>query len=612
MSTSPNRTELTLEDYFAILRRRWPWLMLPILVFAGLSAFLGLGAEPQYTATSGVLLADSAAQEALDPTNTNTGVLTRRIENEINSARSDATEILVIEELGFLPDKQVSISGVDSADVLEFTAVAADPADAALWANTWAEAYVSTKQIEAEASITSAVEQLEDRLATLQAQRQETRAPLDELRDQLAAAISEERQATLQTRIERTADDLNPALEIIDVQIAQVVTSVGDLQLSGEVARSGTARVLQVASPPETESGAPLWRTILLGLVAGGVLGVALALAAESFDKTIKTSEDVVAATDLPALGSVPHPVKSSTTSELSLATRDHPGSVVADGYQRVSSAFQFSMVGKNIKSVLITSANQAEGKTTTSANLAYSMAARDKRVALVDVDFRRPRLHRALGLEMEPGFSNHLIDGTPLEDLASYIDDERMLALIPCGGLPPNPAEFVAVPEFGAALNSLEEVADLVVLDGPPVLPVADSLSLARHADAVILTALAGSTSKDQLARAVDSVRQVGGNVLGVVLIGAKLDSSYGAYQYYSNGEQEPRAKRLRRSDRGGASAVPAGIAPVPYLDRDDTLSSEFDDVLEPGEGGGPRRGGRTPVPRPEDTSSSVGKGHQ
>jgi uncharacterized protein involved in exopolysaccharide biosynthesis len=166
-----------------------------IVLLAGLATAFGVRADPKYTATASVLLADSAAQEALDLGSTNTGLLTRRIENGINFAKSDATESLVAERLGFLPDDEVLISGIDSADVLEFTGTASRPDDAAIWSNAWAEAYVETKQIEAEGSITAAVDQLEERLANLQTERQEIRDPLDELRDSLTRATTEESQA---------------------------------------------------------------------------------------------------------------------------------------------------------------------------------------------------------------------------------------------------------------------------------------------------------------------------------------------------------------------------------------------------------------------------------
>ncbi len=323
------RNELTLLDYLAVLRRRASWVAGPIVALTALTTFLAVNAEPEYRATSAVLIADSAAQAALDPANTNPQMLSRRIENEINFARSDATEARVAEALGFLPTDEMVISGIDSADVLEFSARAANPDEAALYANTWAEAYVATKQLEAQASITAAVDQLEDRLGALQDERVEIRIPLDELRDQLQGTSNPDQRLAIQDRIDRTVEDLEPSLRLIDAQIEQVISSVGELELSGEVARSGTARVIQIAAPPKSESGAPVTRMVLLGIIGGCVVGIALGLSIEALDRTIKESDDVTASTGLPVLGSIPLPGRALKNCELALVSRDHPDSGV-------------------------------------------------------------------------------------------------------------------------------------------------------------------------------------------------------------------------------------------------------------------------------------------
>ncbi len=561
------RTELTLEDYLGILRRRWVWLVGPMALFGALAALYAAAAPPKYEAVALVLIADSAAQEALDPTNSNFQMQSRRIENEINFALSDDTERVVEEELGFLPD-DVEIRGVESADVLEFIANADTADNAARYANVWASAYVASKQEEAEQSITAAVGQLNRRLESLQQERTTLRASLDEKRDEMLGTTDETRRAILAGQVERMAEDLAPSLELIDVQIQQVVTSIGDLQLSGEVARSGTAQILQVAAAPEAESGAPMVGLVLLGLVGGAVVGVALALARESLDKTINDADEVTEAVGLPVLGTIPEPGKSLSDGELVMATRDHPGSGVADGYHRVSTAFQFAAMGRDVRSLLVTSANQSEGKTTTSANLAWSLASLGSRVALVDVDFRRPRLHTALGARLEPGLSNHLLDGTSLSKVATYIDGGR-LALITAGTAPPNPAEFVATREFATVLGAIAKAVDVVILDAPPLLPVADSQSLARWADAVVLTARAGSTSKSELRRAVESVRQVGASVLGVVLIGAKENAVYGTKYGYVSEEDRDENKRSSRRRRKRRTETLAEPSPQPAIEH-------------------------------------------
>ncbi len=498
--TQPAAQELTLEDYVSILRRRWIWFLAPILLLAAAATILGLRSEPQFTATATVGLVDSAAQEILGGTNTNVQIQSRLIENEINFAKTDAVEAKVEETLGFLPNT-VSISSVADSDYLDFTATANEPGRSAEWANTWATAYVETKQTEARSSIDTQIAVLENK------------------RDELNSQI----------RPLREGDDL---LEALSEQRTEVNRQILQLELQAETASAGTAKVYVVASPPNVESGAPLWRTILLGLVAGGVLGVAAALAAESFDKTIKTAEDVTAATGLPVLGQIPLAGRWMSGFELALSSRDHDDSPVADAYRRVATSLQFSLMNKSVNTLLVTSANASEGKTTTSVNLAYALASPEMLVVLADVDFRKPRLHQALDVPAEPGLSNHVIEDVPLEQLA-FRNDDGTMAVFTAGSKPPNPADFVATREFVGAIDALSKVADLVLLDAPPLLPVSDSLLMSRNVDGVIMVAAAGATTKESLARAVAGIEQVGGNVIGVVLVGVKEESLYGQYGY-------------------------------------------------------------------------------
>lgn len=513
--------ELTLEDYVGILRRRWLWFLAPIVLLAAVATVLGLRAEPQYTATATVGLVDSAAQEILGGSNTNVQVQSRLIENEINFAKTDAVESRVAEALGFLPET-VTISSVADSDFLDFTATANEADKAADWSNTWAEAYVETKQLEARSSIETSVALLDNKL--------------DDLNDQIGSLR-----------------DTSPQLEPLIEQRREVTSQLIQLELEAETAGAGTAKVYVVASPPESQSGAPLWRTILLGIVAGGVLGVAAALAAESFDKTIKTAEDVSAATGLPVLGQIPLAGRWMSGFELALSSRDHDDSPVADAYRRVATSLQFSLMNKSVNTILVTSANASEGKTTTSVNLAYSLASPEMLVVLADVDFRKPRLHQALDVPAEPGLSNHLIEEAALEQLA-FRNDEGTLAVFTAGSKPPNPADFVATREFVGAIDALAQVADLVILDAPPLLPVSDSLLMSRNVDGVVMVAAAGTTSKESLARAVQGIEQVGGNVIGVVLVGVKEESLYGQYGYgYYTQKHTPEISGSDRPDTNG-----------------------------------------------------------
>ncbi|MEZ5374949.1 MAG: polysaccharide biosynthesis tyrosine autokinase [Acidimicrobiales bacterium] len=536
--TQPAAQELTLEDYVSILRRRWIWFLAPIVLLAAAATALGLRSEPQYTATATVGLVDSADEEILGGSSTNVQVQSRRIENEINFAKTDAVEARVEELLGFLP-RGIGITAVADSDYLDFTATANTPEKSAEWANTWATAYVETKQNEARSSIDTRIAVLEDKR--------------DSLNDEIA----------------RLRDGNDQKQFLID-QRSEVNSQLLRLELQAETASAGTAKVYVVASPPDTESGAPLWRTILLGIVAGGVLGVAAALAAESFDKTIKTADDITAVTGLPVLGQIPLAGRWMSGFELALSSRDHDDSPVADAYRRVATSLQFSLMNKSVNTLLITSANASEGKTTTSVNLAYALANPEMLVVLADVDFRKPRLHQALDVPAEPGLSNHIIEDVPLEQLA-FRNDDGTMAVFTAGSKPPNPADFVATREFIGAVDALSQVADLVLLDAPPLLPVSDSLLMSRNVDGVVMVAAAGTTTKESLARAVAGIEQVGGNVIGVVLVGVKEESLYGQYGYgYYNqkehAEIEQAKKEAAKIAGGGPSANggPKSSAPV------------------------------------------------
>ncbi|MEM7324800.1 MAG: polysaccharide biosynthesis tyrosine autokinase [Actinomycetota bacterium] len=554
--------ELELTDYLRILRRRWPWVLLPFVLVLSLATAFTVTQSPSYCSTAQVLINASDAQRILDG-DSNVFIQNRDLANEINIAYSDAVQTNVEAELGLTPN--VAVTGASDSDALFFRGCGSTAADAALYANTWASVYTDTKQVQAAESVGSAVERFETRLEELRLRRQEVRAPLDTLEDRLVNATDATR-PRLQTEFNRLQSDLAQELQLIDAQFQTIASNITLLELNSELARSGTVQIIQVAAPPLQPSNAPLSRNLILAGVIGLILGAACALIVENLDRSIKTSEDIAG---VPVLGSIPRPGRDLAGIDLSLATMNYTGSSVAEGYQKVRTALEFALLGRKITSLLVTSPDQAEGKTTTSANLAWAMSAVDHRVVLADVDFRRPRIHDVFGCPPEPGLSDNLLHGTPLNKLALRVDDDRSnMVIIPTGAQPPSPGDFVASPAFSGLLRNLEAEADLVILDSPPVLPVSDALSVARQVDGVIIAARAGKTSRQQLTKAVDSLRAVGADVLGVCLIGVKADSPKYGYGYsysYSNRRRSGRKQRdgrvPGRKNGSGTTEFPAEV---------------------------------------------------
>ena len=567
--------DLGLADYLRIARRRWSWVLLPLAGIVALAGFFTVRQPPRYCATAQVLIADSEAQIAIQG-DANVFVANRDLANEINIAYSDAVRRQVDDRLGVEPD--VEIDGDTTSDILRFRACGPTAETGATHANAWAAVYVETKQAQAADNIGTAVDGFEARLVDLRTRRQELRRDVEIQLQRLATTTDEGQREALRASIDLLEADLEVEVGLIDAQIETIASTITQLEMDSELARTGTARVIQVAAPPRAPANAPLSRNLALAGVAGLIIGAVLAFGVDNLDRTIKTADDI---DGIPVLGVVPRPGRRLGSAGVSLATMNHGGSPVAEAYQKVRTAVEFAILGRELTSLLITSPNQSEGKTTTSSNLAWALSAVDHRVVLTDVDFRRPRLHEVFGCRIEPGLSDHLLHGTALNRLALRVDDDhRNLVIIPTGTRPPNPADFVASTAFTGLIRKLENEADLVVLDSPPVLPVSDALSMARQVDAVIVVVKAGSTSRDELTETLEALRGVGADVLGVCLVGVRTDPS--RYEYGPTPERRRRGDRPRRqrTERDRRPDRTAAEAPVPSGRRAEPAAHDGDDL--------------------------------
>ncbi len=212
------------------------------------------------------------------------------------------------------------------------------------------------------------------------------------------------------------------------------------------------------------------------------------------------------------------------------LVTLTSPRSPAAEAYRTLRTNLQFSSLDRSVRLVLVTSAGPGEGKSTTLANLAVASAEAGLRVIAADTDLRRPRLHELFGLPQAPGFSNTVLQDPaaplPLQD--SVVPGLRVLT---SGSLPPNPSELLSSQRGARVIAALAEQADLVLLDSPPVGPVADAAVLATRCDGVLLVLSAGKTSRDAAKRARAQLDRVGARILGVVLNNVRLDPSLARY---------------------------------------------------------------------------------
>ncbi|WP_236827127.1 MULTISPECIES: CpsD/CapB family tyrosine-protein kinase [unclassified Blastococcus] len=282
----------------------------------------------------------------------------------------------------------------------------------------------------------------------------------------------------------------------------------------------------EVPTAPSTPRTA---RAIGLGLVGGAFLGAAAALLRTRLDRTVRNAEELSSQAGYPMIGTI---VRDESLGRQHVLDRS-ASTRVAEDYRQLRTSLQFLNVDSPPRVIMISSAMPAEGKTTLAIHLALALAEAGKEVVLVDADLRRPRIASYLGLVNGVGLTNILAGSAEVADVAQAYSASS-ITVIGAGPNPPNPSELLASKHMLELLGQLRDKYDFVIVDSPPVLPLADASGLAAIVDGVLLSVRYGQSRKDQVAQASTNLARVGAKPLGFVLsmVPPKATSSV-AYGY-------------------------------------------------------------------------------
>lgn len=206
------------------------------------------------------------------------------------------------------------------------------------------------------------------------------------------------------------------------------------------------------------------------------------------------------------------------------------PKSVVSEAYRGLKTNIQYSAVDKKYKTIVVSSANPGDGKSTTAGNLALTLAEGEAKVLLVDCDMRKPSVHKNFKISNTYGLSDVLVQNKKVMDIAHMYNNN--LCILTSGKLPPNPAEMLASNMMAAFLEEMKNHFDYIVLDTPPVQIVADAQILSTKVDGVLLVVRANFTKKDEVKNAVSALKKVNANIIGTVL--HAVETSKNKYYYY------------------------------------------------------------------------------
>ena len=213
----------------------------------------------------------------------------------------------------------------------------------------------------------------------------------------------------------------------------------------------------------------------------------------------------------------------------MDLITITDPRSPVSEAYRTLRTNLQFSSLDDPIRTMVVTSAAPDEGKSTTVANLAVTLAQSGRRTILVDCDLRRPSLHELFDLQAEPGLANMMLEeGGEAALQETGVDGLQLLA---SGPKPPNPADILGTQKLDKIIESLSGEADIVLFDAPPVIAVTDAAVLGAKVDGVLLVISAGKTKRDHAQRAKELLEKANVRIIGATLTNAPKDSAIGEY---------------------------------------------------------------------------------
>jgi polysaccharide biosynthesis transport protein len=355
---------------------------------------------------------------------------------------------------------------------------------------------------------------------------------------------SERGKANVQSVAEMGLSDWNQRIETNKQLYQTYLQRKRELAVTAGERSSGNVSTVEEARVPAEPIGPPRIRNIIIALLLSLAVGIGLAFLLDYLDDTLKSVEDVDRHLHLPTLALIPaprevrrmlarHAPEPEPGTNTALALIQDARSPVAEAYRHLRTSLLLSSAGQPPKTVLVTSSQPSEGKTTTVVNIATMLAQTGAEVLVLDCDLRRPRVHSHFGLPNARGVTNYLSGDANVSDLVQTYNPLPNLKVITSGPVPPNAAELLGSDEMRKLLYVLAENFTHIIIDSPPAISFTDASILSTMVDGVMLVVHGGRSSRAVVRRAKQQLQDVGAHLFGIVLNNVKLEGT--DYYYYS-----------------------------------------------------------------------------
>lgn len=539
--------ELNLVDAIAVLRRRW-WVVLAVAAMCGATSFLYFRQQtPRYAAQSVILIdvRTAARISAAAGQGTSYDDPKRILADQVELAKSESVRTEVRNRLG--GEINVDVSGREDANIVLVTAKDESPIRAADMANTYVTVHQQFSADRAAQAYADALASIDAVLVPLQ-QRLAELAPLTD-----AGALNPAAAITAGVDPTLLAERLR-----LQNELAVLSTKRNAVLVSAGIDKDVVTKVISQASVPEVPFSPRTKRNAVLGVLAGLVMGLAGVFLRDYLDDRLRDRASITKALPKqPVLATVPQDWRAARAKG-SLAAE---GGAVGEAVRGLRTSVQFAGLTQPMRSVLVTSSRPKEGKSTIAASLAVALAHSGTPTVLVDADLRKPRVHKVFGLtDNGVGLSSVLQGRSALSAALRDAPGVSNLLVLTAGPSVANAADLLWPGGAAGSTITMQAIVDelvragyQVVVDAPPVLPVADALTISRAVDGVVYVLAAGQARERDVTRAFELLAQAGANVIGVAV--NKLSRGAGGYGGYGYGYGD--------SGRSGRSAAtPAPVA--------------------------------------------------
>lgn len=509
---------MELKKYLFPLRKWW-WLLVAATLVAAVFSFVATLQQPPIYQAYATLMIGRTIEDP-NPSANQFWLGQQLAATYADIANRDLVRNATMESLGWTWLPQYRARAENNSQLISIVVTDTNPERAQIVANELARQLILRSPTSTESEEQGRQEFVNQQLDTLQVQISETQDEIRRLQEELGNMVSA-----------RQINDTQNQIAALQTKLSTLQGHYANLLRNTQGGAVNTLSVIEPAGLPTRPVGPDRFASVLLAGAIGFFLAAGAAYLLEYLDDTVKTPEEVEQLVNAPVIGRI-YEMEDQDDGHLFVA--ENPRHPIVEEFRTLRANLEFAGAAKPLNTILVTSADMEEGKTLVAANLAVVIAQGEKKVILLDADLRRPKIDKFLELTNDYGLSDVFRGRLSIEKAMKW--KNASVTVITAGSPPPNPGELLSSKKMDQVLQRLTEVADMVIVDGPPFV-VADAAVLAAKVDGVLLIVRPGFTRKGAVKEMMDQIERAGARVVGVALnrIPRKGSDYYGGKSYLS-----------------------------------------------------------------------------